>query len=264
MKRNGIAPLEPAAGPVAMSIDGAPADAAPDEKARKLAKRQRKLRDDQSRRLDGWEQYRALWDGIDFKRQLVNMHDKKVRFALVIMAALNAVLLLVLTRGPVLHSLPLAVRYTVAALLAVYAVVTFSFVTHSIEVLRPRPEARHEDNHEWTAREGRGTGFDGTSGHAGYFIRGSLRELSFEEERRLWNEARLSDVNAELTLFNRTASVILTHQLGRLQKVYSGLRVLAVLVALVLMLVVGTAVIRGGAEGEVTLNDIGAMFGVPR
>ena len=31
------------------------------------------------RLIDGWEQYKTLWDGLEFKRQLINMGDKTVR-----------------------------------------------------------------------------------------------------------------------------------------------------------------------------------------
>jgi len=46
---------------------------------RKERKRELKRELDQVRVIDGWEQYRMLWDGIEFKRQLINMGDKKVR-----------------------------------------------------------------------------------------------------------------------------------------------------------------------------------------
>ena len=58
-------------------------------KLRKELKRER----ENVRFIDGWEQYKTLWDGIEFKRQRINMGDKKVRFALAIMAALHAVML---------------------------------------------------------------------------------------------------------------------------------------------------------------------------
>ena len=48
---------------------------------RKELKRERKRERDEVRRIAGWEQYRTLWDGIEFSRQLINMGDKKVRFA---------------------------------------------------------------------------------------------------------------------------------------------------------------------------------------
>lgn len=40
---------------------------------------ERRRERDKVRLIDGWEQYKTLWDGIEFKRQLINMGDKKVR-----------------------------------------------------------------------------------------------------------------------------------------------------------------------------------------
>lgn len=203
---------------------------------------------DQVRRLDAWEQYRALWDGIDFKRQLVNMGDKKVRFALVIMGALNAVLLIVLTRGPVIRVIPDAVRVWLALLLVVYGVVTFMFMVHAIEALRPAPEARHQDAREWESREFGSS--ETRTRPVGLIIRGPLQSITFEEERHIWSHARLCDVNAELILFNRASSFILGRQHEQLRKVYQGLKVLVLLAAIVLALVVATSVWRGGAQGS--------------
>lgn len=208
-------------------------------------KGEKKHERDQVRRLDAWEQYRALWDGIDFKRQLINMGDKKVRFALVIMGALNAVLLIVLTRGPVIRLIPDSVRIWLALLLVGYGIVTFMFMVHAIEALRPAPEARNQDAREWESREF-GKDAESRTRPVGLIIRGPLQSISFEEERRVWSHARLCDVNAELVLFNRASSFILGRQHAQLRKVYQGLKLLVILAAIVLALVVATSVWRGG------------------
>ena len=78
--------------------------------ARREAMRQGKQEEHLRRRLDSWERYRALWDGIDLKRQLVGVSDKKARFALVIMGALNAAVYVVLVRGSVVSQMPAGLR----------------------------------------------------------------------------------------------------------------------------------------------------------
>ncbi len=205
----------------------------------------RKHEEDQVRLLKGWEVYRALWDGIDFKRQLINMGDKKVRFALVIMGAINAAMLVVVTRGRVLDAIPDWARPWVAGLLVLYAIVTFSMVVHAIEALRPRPEARVPDNKEWLSRE-EGAGAEAES-RAGLIIRGRDLRISFEDERRLWHGARLTDLNDELILFNRSSSVVLISQLEALEKVYTGLKVLAILAAIILVLLLGGTILNSSA-----------------
>jgi hypothetical protein len=163
-------------------------------------KREQKRERDHVRLIDGWEQYRTLWDGIEFKRQLIKMGDGEVRFALAIMAALNAAVLILLTRGPVIR---------------------------------------------------------GSAGMVGRLVRGPLDRVSFEEERQLWTNARLSDVNAELILFNRSSSFVLTRQLGEIRKVYQRLKVLVILAALVMSVVVTASAVKGGVrmtKGSVSLR----------
>ena len=59
-------------------IELAPAVSRGLAKLRKELKRERKREWENVRFIDGWEQYKTLWDGIEFKRQLINMGDKKV------------------------------------------------------------------------------------------------------------------------------------------------------------------------------------------
>jgi len=214
-------------------------------KLRKELKRERKRERENVRFIDGWEQYKTLWDGIEFKRQLINMGDKKVRFALAIMAALNAVMLVVLTRGPIAQLAAHGLGSWLGIPLLVYGAITFAFMTHTIEALRPTvAESRAHDAAEWNARElGAARGEERP---VGLFIRGSLDQLSFEEERRMWSNARLSDINGELILFNRSSSFVLKRQMEEIRKVYQRLKVLVILATVVLTLVVGSGVVRSG------------------
>jgi hypothetical protein len=116
-------------------------------------------------------------------------------------------------------------------------------MTHTIEALRPTvAESRAHDAAEWNARELGAAGRDERP--VGLFIRGSLEHLSFEEERRMWSNARLSDINGELILFNRSSSFVLKRQMEEIRKVYQRLKVLVILATVVLMLVVGSGVVR--------------------
>ena len=148
----------------------------------KELKRERKRERENVRFVDVWEQYKTLWDGIEFKRQLINMGDKKVRFALAIMAALNAGMLVVLTRGPIAQ----------------------------------------------IAANGLGSW------------------LGIPLERRMWSNARLSDITGELILFNRSSSFVLKRQMEEIRRVYQRLKVLVILATVVLTLVVGSGVVRSG------------------
>ena len=62
----------------------------------------------------------------------------------------------------------------------------------------------------------------------------------------MWSNARLSDINGELILFNRSSSFVLKRQMEEIRKVYQRLKVLVILATVVLTLVAGSGVVRSG------------------
>ena len=54
----------------------------------------------ETRQLDPWERYRALSDHVDHLLDVTELADRKTRFALVILGALNAVNVLIAIRAP--------------------------------------------------------------------------------------------------------------------------------------------------------------------
>jgi hypothetical protein len=70
--------------------------------ARKRARREAKLAAEATRPLDPWERYRALTDAVEEGIDLAEMADRKVRFALVVMAGLNVGLFALTTRPELL------------------------------------------------------------------------------------------------------------------------------------------------------------------
>jgi|SRR5687767_7457465 hypothetical protein len=71
---------------------------APESKAeRRLRKEAAELAG--ARQLDGWERYRALSDLVDHLVDVLELADRRTRFALLILAALNAVNILIAVRA---------------------------------------------------------------------------------------------------------------------------------------------------------------------
>ena len=64
----------------------------------KLKKKDFKRLFDPTRELDGWERYRALIDASDEAYDLIDISNREARFALIVMGALNAMPLLLLTK----------------------------------------------------------------------------------------------------------------------------------------------------------------------
>src|SRR5688572_30458529 len=93
----------------------------------------------ETRQLDPWERYRALADHVDHLLDVTELADRKTRFALVILGALNAVNLLIAIRAPQLGAdgvSPLILQSYIAGyvLLSLYAAV------FAILALRPRSQ----------------------------------------------------------------------------------------------------------------------------
>src|SRR4030095_6523777 len=68
---------------------------------------------------------------------LIDISNREARFALILMGALNAVALVLLTRADALSLLPARDRYSMGALFVAYIVWAIGFLMKAIEALRP-------------------------------------------------------------------------------------------------------------------------------
>jgi hypothetical protein len=97
----------------------------------------------QARALDPWERYRTLVDTLEEAMDLVELADRKARFALVIMGALNIAFFVMVTRSEFIDALPLVLRPFLGFYLLTYACVALFFFLEAIEALRPRRYRPH-------------------------------------------------------------------------------------------------------------------------
>jgi hypothetical protein len=106
-----------------------------DEQAAKKLKKLEKNSD--TRMLDPWERYRALIDTYEAFFDMNELADRKTRFALVMMGALNA-LNVILGTQRVFGDLTAGIRPVVGLYFALYAALSLYFFIHAIATLRPR------------------------------------------------------------------------------------------------------------------------------
>ncbi len=106
-----------------------------DELTNKQLRRLEKASD--SRTLEPWERYRALSDLHDAYFDMVELADRKARFALLTMGALNALNLIVGTQR-VLGDVATVARPLVGLYFTIYAALALFFFVQAIETLRPR------------------------------------------------------------------------------------------------------------------------------
>jgi uncharacterized protein YjiK len=175
---------------------------------------------DSIRPLDARERYRALVDSLEEAQDLVELADRKARFALVLMGALNIAFFFLATRAEIVDYLPAWLRPFLVFYLLVYAGVALFFFLEAIESLRPRRFRPH------VPYPGEG-GPDHYPEGLRYHEDAVLRDL--EAYRRAWREVRFGQLNAEIAVQNHVMARINLDKFRSLRRLYGGLRVLAIL-----------------------------------
>ena len=242
----GLTPAAPAPPPAAPPVPEA-AKAEPRGPA-KLTKKQKKIIKDNHRRLDSWERYRALTDVLDEALELVDLADHKARFALIIMTAINAVILLLGARTDVVRELPAIVRPFIVVGFVLYVLTALYFFFMAIESLRPRksqPHVRYE-------------GADGLGDHPmGIRFYEDILSRDVEAYRRAWREIKIGQLNAELAVQAHALAEINRAKYNALRKLYQGLQIMIVMGVLLLALAALAYVAANGTEGILSKHSKG-------
>lgn len=185
------------------------------EKARLKLEAERGLLDPEGR-------YKALINMVKMSQDLLEMGDKKARFALVVMSVLNAVAVLMVVRGgDVVFPQGSGLANVVRGLLVVYVVVTIYYVWQAISALRPR-----------------GVRIPAASDLPSAVQPGaSMRVLFYADiiarDRKsygaLWESLRMDNLNAELADQAHSLAAISRHKYAALDRLYVGLMIMALL-----------------------------------
>jgi uncharacterized protein YjiK len=202
--------------PASLAAGAAGPEADESKRRRKEAKRQAEA----VRPLDPRERYRALVDALEEAQDLVELADRKARFALVVMGALNVAFFFLATRSDLVDYLPKGLQPFLGFYLLVYAGVAVFFFLEAIEALRPRHFRPDLPN----------PGEGGSEHHPeGVRFYEDIVQRDLEAYRRAWRELRFGQLNAELTVQNYIMARINQDKYRALRRLYGGLRVLTVL-----------------------------------
>mgnify|MGYP003334038075 CR=1 FL=1 len=195
-----------------------------DEKPEKADKAEKALRKLEAERglLDPEGRYKALVNAVKMAQDIIEMGDKKARFALVIMSVLNAVAVLLVVRGgDVVFPHGSAIANIVRAEFALYVVVTVYYVWQAISALRPRG-VRIPAASELPAEVTPGA---------------SMRVLFYADAvgrdraayRAVWDSLRMDNLTTEMTDQLYTLSQINRQKYAALDRLYAGLMIMALL-----------------------------------
>ena len=195
-----------------------------DEKKR-LRKEKKRIYDAE-RTLDEWERYRALVDANDEAFEQIDVTNREARFALILMGALNAVVLVLLTRAEALALLSATERYWVVGLFVGYVILAIIFLLQAIEALRPgRFRPRMWD---WTHGE--------VSRPAGVRYYEDVIKKSASEHWQGWQDVRLTQLNAEMCVQLHSLSLKNHAKHMAIRRLYNGLRAMAIVLGLLMVM----------------------------
>ena len=144
-----------------------------------------KRRFDEERRLDPWERYRVLTDISKLQLDMLEMADRRTRFALLILGTLNALNVLVVARPDLLA--PAGVQAEpmtgTAGYVVVYAALSVFLFVQAVVALKPRVAPLID----------KGAGTDFRLRHLG-----AIMSQTAEEYLDGWRQATVGNVNKEL------------------------------------------------------------------
>lgn len=170
------------------------------------------------------DRYRALVNAVKATQDLIELGDKKARFALVIMSVLNAVVILLVVRGgdtliPRAGGYALLIGFEFVA----YAVITVYYISQAISALRPRRVPSPPQHTLPAAVEPR------ISMRVLFYADVLARDR--EQFRSVWHGVRMDNLTTELADQLYTLSWISGEKYKALDRLYHGLTVMTMMLA---------------------------------
>ena len=158
----------------------------------------------------------------DHLLDVTELADRKTRFALVILGALNAVNVLIAIRAPQLGGSALS-PVLVQSYITGYVLISLYAAVFAIIALRPRSQEM-----DGATVQGEPTGMNLLAGKA---------NTDADEYYDTWRQAELSQVNRELAMRSHLLARANSEKFRALRRVYQGLMVLVAMTALVALFI---------------------------
>jgi hypothetical protein len=204
-------------------------DGESDTQARKRRKREAKLRRESERPPDSFERFRILMELISEGRQVVDLADHKARYALVVMGVLNAGIFLLMPRAHLIAAPPRSVEPWLMGSLIAYAALSFVFVLHAIDCLRPRQL-------HYAQLLSSAAGPPARSVQRGVMYWEAIAGYELEAYKEAWDQVHMDQINGEVVVIAHRLALLIRAKYAALGKLYAGLVILVVLAGILLAL----------------------------
>jgi hypothetical protein len=179
----------------------------------------------ETRPLDPWERYRALSDHVDHLLDVTELADRKTRFALVILGALNAINVLVAIGAPQLDADGLNHSF-LQLYVAGYVLISLYFFVYAIVALRPRVARMHR------AGEPRADG-----SLPGLRLMDDILVTNADDYDELWQKAEVGQLDREMALQAHLLARANAEKFKAVRRVYQGLLILVALTAILITII---------------------------
>lgn len=157
----------------------------------------------EDRLLDPWERYRAVTDQCDRLMDLTELYDRKTRFALVILGTLNALNVLLVSRGELVSAV--AHGYLMMAVyIAGYGLLSVALLCCAIGALRPS-------------------------------VATTVAGQTLDEYCDTWRQVQVGVLNRQIATAAYDLGRLTAAKKQALDRVFAGLNVLAVMTALMIV-----------------------------
>jgi uncharacterized protein YjiK len=213
--------VEPPTGPPTEGEEGKVAKGEEQPREKDKGKKKKKKEKDEVRKANPWQRYKALIDALKESQDLIDLFDHKARFALMIMGALNAAILLVATRSETLTRVPEHVRPWLYLYSSIYAAIAIYFLLQAIESLRPRRIPQLPRKSSVSEKDE----------SLGLRFFGEAMRYDTPTYMSAWSSVRVSQLNAELSGQLHTLAQINSQKYAAVSKLYVGLKAITVLTA---------------------------------
>lgn len=199
-------------------------DAIDEQTAKKLKKLEK---NSDTRMLDPWERYRALVDTYEAFFDMNELADRKTRFALVMMGALNALNVIFGTQR-MFGDLTAGIRPLVGVYFMLYAALSLYFFIHAIATLRPRISMFPGGQPKAASR-------------AGLRFIGDVVAAADDAYYQRWTSIQVGELCRETAQHVQVVARVTDAKFKALERVYNGLTAMTSLSAI---MVTGVAIYR--------------------
>jgi len=188
------------------------------------AKKLKKLeKNSDTRTLDPWERYRALIDLYEAFFDMNELADRKTRFALVMMGALNALNVIMGTQR-MFGDLTAGIRPMIGLYFGAYAILSLYFFIHAIATLRPRISMFPGGSPQAAQR-------------AGLRFIGDVVDANDDEYYERWTNIQVGELCRETAKHVQVVARVTDVKFKSLDRVYNGLTAMTSLSAVMVTVV---------------------------